>query len=280
MGVIAIKDYIGSTSAFYQVEDGMIFKSLHPAFAERDGYKVVVEKKILERLGEHPRIVKYVGARTRIAISQINCPRYIGFRDGPDLRGLLLIETSHGNLQNYIDQNNDSICPSTRKKWCRQVTEGLQYVHSKDVIHSDLRPENCLLHKPHLSLDILLCDFGGSTCRALGVDGRGLPDPPFWDLVWESTTGTDIFSLGSIFYTIVTGHWPYKSDNLPEEDKWQYEGRVIAMLEQGMYPQVEGISGGTIMMGCWQKLYSTAEDVLRAQDASDSGIVMQRNLAG
>jgi serine/threonine protein kinase len=94
----------------------------------------------------------------------------------------------------------------------------------------------------------------------LGVDGRGLLDPPFWDLVWESTTGTDIFSLGSIFYTIVTGHWPYKSDNLPEEDTWQYEGRVIGMLEQGMYPQVEGISGGTIMMGCWQKLYSTAED--------------------
>ena len=71
MGVIAIKDYIGSTSAFYQVEDGMIFKSLHPVFAERDGYKVVVEKEILERLGEHPRIVKYVGTCTRLAISKL-----------------------------------------------------------------------------------------------------------------------------------------------------------------------------------------------------------------
>lgn len=69
MGVIAIKDYIGSTTAVYQVEDGVIFKSLRPAFAERDGYKVVVERKILERLGEHPTIVKYVGARTRLAIS-------------------------------------------------------------------------------------------------------------------------------------------------------------------------------------------------------------------
>jgi hypothetical protein len=45
--------------------------------------------------------------------------------------------------------------------------------------------------------------------------------------------GTDIFSRGSIFYTIVTGHGPYKSNDASEgEDKWQYEERVIALLEQ------------------------------------------------
>jgi serine/threonine protein kinase len=203
--------------------------------------------------------------------------RYRGFRDDPNIKGLLFAEASYGNLQNYIDQNNDSICLSTRKKWCRQVTEAIQYVHRKDVIHSDLRPENCLLHK---SLDILLADFGGSMCRDLGVDGRGLPDPPFWDLVWESTIGTDIFSLGSIFYTIMTGHWPYKSNNSSEkEDKWQYEERVVALLEQSVYPDVEGITGGMIIMGCWKKQYSTAEGILMAQNTSDSEIVLQGSLA-
>jgi hypothetical protein len=41
-------------------------------------------------------------------------------------------------------------------------------------------------------------------------------------MVWESTPGTDIFSLGSTIYTIVTGHWPYKSahSSEEEEDKW------------------------------------------------------------
>jgi hypothetical protein len=57
-GVIAVKDFVGSTSAFYQVEDGIILKSLYPTIAERDAYKLMVEKKILERLGEHPRIIK------------------------------------------------------------------------------------------------------------------------------------------------------------------------------------------------------------------------------
>lgn len=59
MTVIAVKEYLGSTSAFYQVEDGMVIKSLHKVFAQQDAYKVTVERQILERLGEHPRIVQY-----------------------------------------------------------------------------------------------------------------------------------------------------------------------------------------------------------------------------
>lgn len=58
MGLIVVKDYVGSTSTFHRVEDGMILKTLHPSIAERDAYKFMVEKKILERLGEHPRIIK------------------------------------------------------------------------------------------------------------------------------------------------------------------------------------------------------------------------------
>ncbi|RMZ78648.1 hypothetical protein DV738_g3706, partial [Chaetothyriales sp. CBS 135597] len=260
MSAIAVKDYIGSTSAFYQLEDGLIVKSLHPFLAERDGYKSLVERRILERLGEHPLIV-----------------RYQGFRDDTAIQGLLFVEASHGNLQDYIDQNNESIYAPTRRKWCRQVTEAIEYIHSKGVIHSDLRPENCLLHSKSqsdssLDIDIQLADFGGSMCSDLGLDGRGLPDPPFWDLKWESTTGTDVFSLGSMFYTIVTGHWPYKSSSSSDdgqeegkEDKWQYEDRVIALLEQGVYPDVKEIPGGAVMMGCWKKQYRTAGEILMAR---------------
>lgn len=60
MGVITVKGYVGSTSAFYQVEDGIIMKSLYPSIAKRDTYKLIAKKKILERLGEHPRIIKYI----------------------------------------------------------------------------------------------------------------------------------------------------------------------------------------------------------------------------
>ena len=180
---------------------------------------------------------------------------------------MLFAEASHGNLQQYLDQNKEPTSLPVRKRWCVQATEGVQYLHCNGVIHSDLRPENCLLHRSETSLDILLCDFGGSMCRDLDLDGKGLPDPPFWDLMWESTAGTDIFSLGSIFYTIMTGHWPYKLAQAPhdEEDKWRYEDRVMNLLKQGVYPNVDNVIGGTIMMGCWKKQYVVAEDVLQAE---------------
>jgi serine/threonine protein kinase len=95
--------------------------------------------------------------------------------------------------------------------------------HYKEVIYSDLRPANCLVHVSGASLDILLCDFGGSMCSHLDLDGRGLPDHPFWDLVWRSTTATDIFSLGSIFYIIMTGRWPYKPALQSDEKEEKYE---------------------------------------------------------
>jgi hypothetical protein len=60
MSAAMVKIYIGSTSSIDRVEGGMLLKSLHPTLAERDAYKLIVEKQILERLGKHSRIVKYV----------------------------------------------------------------------------------------------------------------------------------------------------------------------------------------------------------------------------
>ncbi len=192
--------------------------------------------------------------------------RYKGFQDTSDIKGLLLAEASHGNLQMYIDQNNDAISLSLRVKWCQQMTEAIRYIHQKGVIHSDLRPENCLVDASSVSLDIKICDFGGSMCPDLGLDGRGLPDHPFWNMEWTCTPATDIFSPGSIFYTITTGHRPYKSALPPckeegEEDRQVYEDRVEASWKQGIYPDMEGVTGGEVMIGCWTKRYIRAEDI-------------------
>lgn len=67
---------------------------------------------------------------------------------------------------------------SLRLKWRTQAAEAIQFIHRKGVIHSDLRPENFLLHTvPGNNLDLLLCDFGGSTNGE--IDCRHLPDSGF-----------------------------------------------------------------------------------------------------
>lgn len=159
--------------------------------------------------------------------------------------GLLFAEASDGNLQKYIDQHHDSIDMSLRLKWRTQAAEAIQFIHQKGVIHSDLRPGNFLLHTVAGSaLDLQLCDFGGSTNGE--IDGGHLPDSGFSDPCgsWESTQSTDIFSLGSIYYTIMTGHWPYKTSGAFKsmEEMMEYEEKVDKLFSSKIYPPVDGLT--------------------------------------
>jgi serine/threonine protein kinase len=187
----------------------------------------------------------------------------------------LLAEANYGSLQAYIDSNNAVMDACLRWKLSLQAAEAVAYLHEQGVIHSDLRPENYLVHAtvdpcvdPSPSLDLWLCDFGGSKCEGLGLNGGHLPDDPFFDprMPWESTPATDIFSLGSIFYTILTGYWPYREGPPPVtvKDKNTYETRVNELFTAGKFPDVSKLSGGNIIKRCWDHQYKTAKDVLEA----------------
>lgn len=149
------------------------------------------------------------------------------------------------------------------------MVEAVAYVHSKGIIHSDLRPENILVHATtELSLDLWLCDFGGARCDELGLSGHSLPDDPFFDprLPWKSAPAIDIFSLGSIIYTILTGHWPYREGKSPVtmDEKCLYEAEVNEKFAASVFPDVSVLKGGKVIKGCWDHQYQTAEEVLLA----------------
>ena len=132
-----------------------------------------------------------------------------------------------------------------RRKWYRQVVETIAYIHARGVIHCDLRPENILLHATTPdSLDIWLCDFGGSFCAERNLDGCQLPDSGFFDpnAEPESVPATDIFSA------ILTGHWPYRDDRAGSfesgEEMNRYDDKVDALFRERIFPDVEGLVVG------------------------------------
>lgn len=186
---------------------------------------------------------------------------------------LLLGEANHGDLQDYLIAHPD-IPVAQRLAWCRQITEAIEFIHGHGVIHSDLRPGNILIHEsaPGGSLDLQLCDFGGAVCEELGVDGQSLPDGPFYSPVFKNKTNTlsDIFSLRSVMYTIITGKWPYRDtaerfENIDDRLAWE-EDFVYPRFQREEFPDVDGLALGKVILGCWKREFGTVQDVLRAID--------------
>jgi serine/threonine protein kinase len=161
------------------------------------------------------------------------------------LTGCCFLKLRGGSLQAYLDQHVGKTSLQLRSKWCSQAAEAVCFLHQKGVIHSDLRVENYLLHDQ----DLLLCDFGGSTSG--DIDGGHLPDSGFFNpnKLWVSTEATDIFSLGSIFYTITTDHWPYWSHGpfTSVEEKWPYCHKVDGLVSLNKFPSTDQIVGGEVI---------------------------------
>jgi serine/threonine protein kinase len=98
------------------------------------------------------------------------------------------------------------------------VARALEYAHQLNIIHRDVKPANILMSHSGMPL---LSDFGiakilesgeATQLTATGV-GIGTPDymaPEQW--MGNSSPQTDIYSLGVVFYEMVTGHRPFTAD--------------------------------------------------------------------
>ncbi|KAG6009942.1 hypothetical protein E4U21_000713 [Claviceps maximensis] len=255
---LPFESFPGSTGLFFRLQPGTILKS--PVTVGFDNvirprvnieYRYTAEEKILNWLGSHPRIIRYLGSRTTFPT------------------GLLFAEARHGNLQSFLHQHNANINASLRQKWFLQAIEAVVFIHSKNVLHADLRPENFLIYDDMCpnSLDLCLCDFGGSTCEDLNISGNSLPDSGFFDpnAPWKATPAIDIFSLGSVLYAIMTGHWPFRTTTgifESGQEKDEYEAEVDRRFCLGDFPKVDGLFGGDIILGCWKYRFSHATEIL------------------
>ena len=73
------------------------------------------EVAMYERLGLHPRILRYHGRH--------HTPP-----------GILLDSHQKGNLGNYLHQYNGTIPLLTRLQWAVDIAEGLAHIHSKGAV--------------------------------------------------------------------------------------------------------------------------------------------------
>lgn len=114
-----------------------------------------------------------------------------------------------GSLEKWLDDNNG--CAPTVDAAVEMIIgilSGLEHLHSRNIIHRDLKPANILLqgNTPRLA-DFGLARVLKSTQSATitGTVPYMSPDA----LKGARTVETDIWSVGIIFYQLLTGQMPY-----------------------------------------------------------------------
>jgi len=97
----------------------------------------------------------------------------------------------------------------------RQVAEAIGYAHRQGVIHGDIKPNNILLDDPGHAY---LTDFGVAQIREDSLTASPLAGTPAF-MSPEQVRGqhldgrSDIFSLGVVFYLLLTGHRPFQGES-------------------------------------------------------------------
>jgi Tol biopolymer transport system component len=193
----------GGMATVYLAEDlrhnrKVALKVLKPELAAVIGAeRFVIEIKTTAAL-QHPHILPLFDSGTADGFLYYVMP----FIDGETLRSKLDRETQLGVTEAV--------------KITVAVADALDYAHRQGVIHRDIKPENILLHDGRP----MVADFGIALALSAAAGGRmtetgmslGTPhymSPEQATAEKEITARSDIYSLGSVLYEMLTGNPPH-----------------------------------------------------------------------
>ncbi|XP_033761336.1 serine/threonine-protein kinase 17A-like [Pecten maximus] len=158
--------------------------------------EILREVVMLEMALEHPRLVDL----KEVFETQSELILITEYCSGGELFTECVIEESFSE--------KDVVCMMV------QILEGLVYLHEKNIVHLDLKPQNILLTKPFPHGTIKLCDLGFACLVNTGEDIRdiiGTPDYVAPEVLSYEPLGlyTDMWSLGVLTYVMLTACSPF-----------------------------------------------------------------------
>lgn len=141
-------------------------------------------------------------------LSHKNIVRFIGAHNDGKFYNLFLELITGGTLEDLYKKTN-GLSEPILAVYTKQILQGLEYLHFKNIIHRDIKAANILIEE---NGQCKLTDFGSS--KVLCAEHKTLTGTPYW-MAPEVITQTghnrfaDIWSLGCTVYEMFTGRPPW-----------------------------------------------------------------------
>ena len=160
--------------------------------------------------------------REALSASSLSHPNIVEMYDVGEDNGIyyIVMEYIEGKTLKQLIKKRGSLTLSEAIDIMLQLTDGISQAHDSYIIHRDLKPQNILIKEDGL---IKITDFGiamalNSTqlTQTNSVMGSVHYLPPEQASGKGSTIRSDIYSMGILFYELLTGNLPFKGDNAVE----------------------------------------------------------------
>jgi serine/threonine protein kinase len=198
------------------------FCMVHEVVAHDDDGDVIsgtmAIKRLRDDLHESPEVVKEIRDRfereARLLDDTLDHDNIVSvvIRNLSGDQPYFVMPLADGNLADLLPEKAGD------EEWVcgvfRQVLEGMAYAHGKGVIHRDLKPENALRFGEQIGLS----DFGlgknlmggtvGLTKTAVWSGTEAYMSPEQFSAMKETGPETDVFALGKLLITLLTGDHP------------------------------------------------------------------------
>jgi Tol biopolymer transport system component/tRNA A-37 threonylcarbamoyl transferase component Bud32 len=201
----------GGMAVVYKAYDMHLERNVAIKIIRRDAFPPNQLERILRRFEREAK-----------SLAKLSHPNIVGVIDYGEHEGspyLVMEYLPGGSLKLHLGK------PIPWKETVRlliPIANALEYAHEHNIIHRDIKPSNILLTEKGQPM---LTDFGIAkilenqdveTLTGTGI-GIGTPEymaPEQW--TGQTTAQSDIYSLGVVFYEMVTGRKPYEGDTPAE----------------------------------------------------------------
>ncbi|XP_030644422.1 caM kinase-like vesicle-associated protein [Chanos chanos] len=134
---------------------------------------------------------------------------------------LLMELVAGGDLFDAIAQNG-RFCESTAGRMIRDISQALEYIHSKSIAHRDIKPENLLVQRHgDGSVNLKLADFGLAMVVTEPVfTVCGTPTYVAPEILAETGYGVevDVWAMGVILFVLLCGFPPFRSPDRDQDE--------------------------------------------------------------